>query len=625
MQAAWLTAGYFDSDWGGMVTAIKATKIGARATATLLAGTMLSGMAAAQTAPQTAPAAAPPAAQAAPAPAVPAPVTRTIKSIRVQGSQRIESETVMSYTRLRVGDAYTNETIDQAIKDLLASELLADVTIEGVETGDLVIRIRENPVINRVIYEGNKRLKEDKIKKEVKLAPRQIFTRTAVRADVAPGERFGVGLRLSGQALEEASASEAMAAMKAFLAENDLYVFTMNAFPYGPFHGTRVKEEVYLPDWRDNERLRYTNAAADYLAEILPEGLVGSISTAPGCYKTNVDGDAVAQMTERFVQHAAHLVAIERRTGKTIALAIEPEPSCFLETTEEAVAFFRDHLFAPAAAGRLAELTGLSAEEAGRALRKHLGLCLDLCHAAVEFEDPAATDASLREAGVAVTKLQVSAGLRLAGVGAEARALLAPFEIPSYRDWLLTADHRPSYEAHKRTLQHLQFRHPGRWVLKYPKHVFALDALIAVYPDARLIWTHRDPIKIIPSVVSLIGTFRSATPGYDPKLLGRSWSAFEELGLRRGLDVRASLFAPGKVYDMQYRDVTRDPVAAIAAAYNHFGMTLSETSGANIRTFLADNAKDKHGAHHYTAEEYGLTDEMLRSTFKGYVDRFQVA
>ena len=204
-------------------------------------------------------------------------------------------------------------------------------------------------------------------------------------------------------------------------------------------------------------------------------------------------------------------------------------------------------------------------------------------------------------------------------------ALLAPFEIPSYRDWLLTADHRPSYEAHKRTLQHLQFRHPGRWVLKYPKHVFALDALIAVYPDARLIWTHRDPIKIIPSVVSLIGTFRSATPGYDPKLLGRSWSAFEELGLRRGLDVRASLFAPGKVYDMQYRDVTRDPVAAIAAAYNHFGMTLSETSGANIRTFLADNAKDKHGAHHYTAEEYGLTDEMLRSTFKGYVDRFQVA
>jgi outer membrane protein insertion porin family len=169
--------------WGGVVT-INASKLGARATATLLAGTMLSGLgatAAAQTAPATIPA---------PAAPVEAPVAapqqvRTIRSLRVEGSQRIEPDTVLSYTRLRAGESYTNETIDQAIKDLLASELLADVQIEGVESGNLVIRIRENPVINRVIYEGNKRLKEDKIKKEVKMAPRQIFTRTAVRADVA--------------------------------------------------------------------------------------------------------------------------------------------------------------------------------------------------------------------------------------------------------------------------------------------------------------------------------------------------------------------------------------------------------------------------------------------------------
>ncbi|RYD30006.1 MAG: outer membrane protein assembly factor BamA, partial [Sphingomonadales bacterium] len=105
--------------------------------------------------------------------------------MRVEGSQRIEPDTVLSYTRLRAGGEYTNEVIDQAIKDLLASELLADVQIEGVESGNLVIRIRENPVINRVIFEGNKRLKQEKIDKEVKLRPRQIFTRTAVRADVA--------------------------------------------------------------------------------------------------------------------------------------------------------------------------------------------------------------------------------------------------------------------------------------------------------------------------------------------------------------------------------------------------------------------------------------------------------
>src|SRR5262249_16245935 len=94
-------------------------------------------------------------------------------------------DTVLSYTKLRIGDPYTNETLDQALRDLLASDLFADVAIEGVETGDIVIRIRENPIINRVILDGNKRLKDDKITKEIKLRPRQIFTRTAVRADVA--------------------------------------------------------------------------------------------------------------------------------------------------------------------------------------------------------------------------------------------------------------------------------------------------------------------------------------------------------------------------------------------------------------------------------------------------------
>ncbi len=167
---------------GTTVTAIKASKMGAHG-AMLLAGTMLAGVAQAQTA---APAAAP-AAQAAPAPApaIQAAPARTIKSLRVVGSQRIEPETVLSYTKLRVGQAYTNESVDQAIKDLLASDLLQDVQIEGVESGDLIVRVKENPIINRIVLEGNKRLKNDKILPEIKLKPRQIFTRTAVRTDVA--------------------------------------------------------------------------------------------------------------------------------------------------------------------------------------------------------------------------------------------------------------------------------------------------------------------------------------------------------------------------------------------------------------------------------------------------------
>lgn len=175
--------------------ATKVKKFGARACATLLTGTILSSgcaIAHAQTAPTptaSTPAAAqtPPAAAAQPAaaPLTPEPAVRVIHSLRVEGSQRIEPDTVLSYVKLREGQAYNNEVLDQAIKDLLASDLFADVTIVGAETGNIVLRVRENPIINRVIFEGNKRLKQDKIDKEIKLKPRQIFTRSAVRQDVA--------------------------------------------------------------------------------------------------------------------------------------------------------------------------------------------------------------------------------------------------------------------------------------------------------------------------------------------------------------------------------------------------------------------------------------------------------
>ncbi|MDF2495534.1 MAG: bamA [Sphingomonas sp.] len=153
----------------------------------LLGCTMLAGVptiAAAQSVPAGAATQAPQQQSAAPTPVAP-PVERTIRSLRVEGSQRIEPDTALSYTKLRVGQTYTNESLDQAIKDLYASDLFADVTVAGAETGDIILRVRENPIINRVILEGNKRLKDDKITKEIKLKPRQVFTRTAVRQDVA--------------------------------------------------------------------------------------------------------------------------------------------------------------------------------------------------------------------------------------------------------------------------------------------------------------------------------------------------------------------------------------------------------------------------------------------------------
>jgi outer membrane protein insertion porin family len=164
------------------VRAIETMGFGKRNMAVLLVGTMLSAPALPAIA-QTAPAAAP----TAPAPPVAppaAPIGGTIRAVNVVGAQRLEPDTVRSYTALRAGAMYNRETIDQAIKDLFATELFADVQIRD-DNGILNIEVRENPVINRIILEGNKRLKEDKIRPEIRLAPRQIFTRSKARADVA--------------------------------------------------------------------------------------------------------------------------------------------------------------------------------------------------------------------------------------------------------------------------------------------------------------------------------------------------------------------------------------------------------------------------------------------------------
>ncbi len=187
----------YSFSWGGFFSVNNNRQKVAVIGTALLASTMLAGIpVSAQTAPaSTTPAATQgsrpartPAVGQVATPATPAPVAPlaggTIRTLRVEGSQRIEPETVLSYTKLRVGIPYTTATLDQALVDLQASELFADYSISGVESGDIVLRIRENPIINRVILEGNKAIKSDKIQKELKLAPRQIFTRTAVRADV---------------------------------------------------------------------------------------------------------------------------------------------------------------------------------------------------------------------------------------------------------------------------------------------------------------------------------------------------------------------------------------------------------------------------------------------------------
>ncbi len=156
--------------------------IGTRTGAMLMVGTILGGFAAPAFAQETAVAG--PAAQQAPVQVARAPITGSIRSISVRGAERLEPATVISYSNLQPGQEYTAETLDAALKDLYATELFADVVITGAETGALVLEVKENPVINRIILEGNKRIKDDKIQPEIRLAPRQIFTRSKVRSDV---------------------------------------------------------------------------------------------------------------------------------------------------------------------------------------------------------------------------------------------------------------------------------------------------------------------------------------------------------------------------------------------------------------------------------------------------------
>jgi sugar phosphate isomerase/epimerase len=253
----------------------------------------------------------------------------------------------------------------------------------------------------------------------------------AIKSAVAKDRPLGVGLRLGHQAAEGLRDRGALEALKRFLAEGGYYVFTVNGFPYGAFHGRAVKEDAYKPDWSDPARLAYTDHLADLLGELLPAGQAGSVSTVPCTFKPWADGRMDA-ITDQLIRHVAHLVGIANDTGQDIALALEPEPFCLLETIDETVAFFQERLFARKGVARLAALTGLGDGAAEAALRRHMGVCYDVCHAAVEFEDPKASIGKLRAAGIRIAKLQLSSALKVAALDEGSARHLAAFAEPVY-------------------------------------------------------------------------------------------------------------------------------------------------------------------------------------------------
>jgi hypothetical protein len=243
----------------------------------------------------------------------------------------------------------------------------------------------------------------------------------AVKARVAPNEPCGISLRLSAASARTLAADAAeRAELKRFLSDNDMYLYTVNAFPYGPFKNTVVKEQVYEPDWHSEERVQYTIDVANVLADVVPEGVVPSIQTTPLAFKPRVTGpDYVATFTRNILRVVAHLVQLEARTGRRITLAIEPEPFCFLATTDDTVEYFGKYLYCGAGATELAKLAGVAISDAHAALRQHVGVVFDICHHAIAFEDITESLGKLVNAGIPIFKLQEAAAVRIPEVTQE--------------------------------------------------------------------------------------------------------------------------------------------------------------------------------------------------------------
>lgn len=253
---------------------------------------------------------------------------------------------------------------------------------------------------------------------------------TAVRNYVAPDLPFGLGMRLGAVAANELAHPHRLGDFKAFLAEMGLYVFTINGFPYGPFHGAAVKERVYQPDWRTGERRDYTIMLADILMELLPAEVGGSISTVPVSFKGWITQESEReQVVMHLVEVVAFLERIHQRRRRDLHLGLEPEPACLLETSAECIAFLKEvwHRGAPALATRL-NLTRAQAEEV---LRRRLGVCFDTCHVALQYEDLARAWDDYVAAGVRISKVQLSAALACDGSPA-GLAALRPFAEGTY-------------------------------------------------------------------------------------------------------------------------------------------------------------------------------------------------
>ena len=265
---------------------------------------------------------------------------------------------------------------------------------------------------------------------------------------LSPDAPFGLGLRLSNIASEELEIPEALVAFQHWLAENDCYVFTMNGFPFGGFHNTVVKDQVHTPDWTTEARVEYTKRLFRILSVLLPvdemgNAIPGGVSTSPLSYRHWFEWEQPAardyilsQTTQNVLDVVADLIRLHRQTDRLMHLDLEPEPDGVIETADEFIAWFMDYLI-PMGLEQLTDEFGLTDEDAEATICDHVRLCYDVCHFAVGYERPAEVLDKIKNYGLRIGKIQISAALKAEfppdKAGREAvRQAFAEFDEPTY-------------------------------------------------------------------------------------------------------------------------------------------------------------------------------------------------
>jgi hypothetical protein len=249
----------------------------------------------------------------------------------------------------------------------------------------------------------------------------------SIKEKVNPGRPFGIGLRVSDIAARELLANDNLFRFRQWLEANGLYVFTINGFPYGGFHRTIVKDKVHLPDWNSRERIEYTARLIKILNILLPQGVEGGISTSPVSYrhwfKTNEQMDHVLRKAAfHFAVVVEYLMQVKSESGKVIHLDIEPEPDGIVEDTRGMINFYNNWLL-PVGVKYLSEIRKVSTQEAEAAIREHIRVCFDVCHASVVFENPVEMLMRYMKEKIRIGKIQLSAALKFRTAGTDLKDL----------------------------------------------------------------------------------------------------------------------------------------------------------------------------------------------------------